>query len=408
MSEEKTGAVEGGLRWTVLIPCLFTISCSSEPARKAASIEVRDSLGIRITENPSAESPGVATWRISERPRIRLGGRQSGQGHELFRVQDVILLEAGSIAVLNGGTTEVRVFSPEGHLSWSYGREGDGPGELSGPIGLVRLPEDSIGVWDWGHARALILTEGGELAREVSAPAAFPRGLRSEPIGHSGGNGLFVRVLRTERAQGSGWSTVPFTTHLIVSDDSTVALGEYPWQEVRLFEEIGIVSGRTFAGWGSAFTASGGGFGIARGESCEFELRDRQGVLEAIVRWSCPDRTVEDRHIEAYRTAELSAAQDQVARAAVEQRMEVIPIADEFAPYSAVLTDSDGRIWVRNFDRPSSNADARWIVFDLAGRMVATVAMPQERVLDVSSSSVATLARDELGVEEVRVYDLIR
>lgn len=76
--------------------------------------------------------------------------------------------------------------------------------------------------------------------------------------------------------------------------------------------------------------------------------------------------------------------------------------------YSRVLVDAAGNLWVAEYRRPGDDLP-RWTVFDLDGRMLGTIDMPQGfSPSEIGSDYVLGTIRDELDVERVRLYELVR
>ncbi len=61
----------------------------------------------------------------------------SGEAFAFFNVTDATRLPDGSLMVLDGGSFEVRHSDPSGRHLWSFGREGEGPGELVASPALI-------------------------------------------------------------------------------------------------------------------------------------------------------------------------------------------------------------------------------------------------------------------------------
>jgi hypothetical protein len=83
---------------------------------------------------------------VSDSPAVRIGTSSGDERYELFRAADGTFLANGSIAVVNGGSHEIRFYDLEGAFVQSVGRQGHGPGELQSPRRLFRLAGDSIAV----------------------------------------------------------------------------------------------------------------------------------------------------------------------------------------------------------------------------------------------------------------------
>jgi len=109
---------------------LFFVAGSTLGATQPALID---------TDGPAQ---GASTLDIQELWRV--GGED---GEVLFgRITDVKRHPNGEVHVLDNQLCQVEVFSPEGDHLRTLTRQGDGPGEVRQPIGLVLLPGDLLGV----------------------------------------------------------------------------------------------------------------------------------------------------------------------------------------------------------------------------------------------------------------------
>jgi len=91
------------------------------------------------TDGPSE---GIVTLDLEE--LWRAGGEDS---EVLFgRISDVVRHSNGEVYVLDNQLCQVEVFGPDGQHRRTLSRQGDGPGEVRQPTGLVLLNDDLVGV----------------------------------------------------------------------------------------------------------------------------------------------------------------------------------------------------------------------------------------------------------------------
>lgn len=89
--------------------------------------------------------PAMATiWEVADSPSVTVGVDDEQPGHALVRVVGATRLSDGRLVVAEAGTSELRVFGPEGDYQGALAGEGDGPGELRFLAGVVRLPGDTL------------------------------------------------------------------------------------------------------------------------------------------------------------------------------------------------------------------------------------------------------------------------
>ena len=95
---------------------------------------------LRIDTDGPAD--GVVTLDLHE--LWRTGGED---GEVIFgRITDLVRHENGEVYVLDNQLCLVEVFGPDGEHRRTLTRQGDGPGEVRQPIGVVLLPGDQVGI----------------------------------------------------------------------------------------------------------------------------------------------------------------------------------------------------------------------------------------------------------------------
>lgn len=76
----------------------------------------------------------------------------------------------GTILIADGSSLSIRVFSQEGRLVRSVGREGSGPGEFQSVPWARQCGRDSLFVWDPVAARVSVVSKEGTFARDFRLP----------------------------------------------------------------------------------------------------------------------------------------------------------------------------------------------------------------------------------------------
>jgi hypothetical protein len=101
--------------------------------------------------------------------------------------------------------------------------------------------------------------------------------------------------------------------------------------------------------------------------------------------------------------------------------LESFPLPDRIPAFWDFLVDDLGFIWVRPFEpgrtglylghgiASSAGPGGDWLILSPAGALVGTVSLPADlEPMQITQDAVVGVARDELGVEYVRVYGLER
>ncbi len=119
-----------------------------------------------------ADGPSQGVQALALRELWRVGGED---GDLIFgRVADLKMHEDGSVYILDNQLCQVVVISADGEHLRDLSREGDGPGELRQPVGLVFLPDDVLGIGMGFPGRLITIgTDGTPLGTHhpVGAPA---------------------------------------------------------------------------------------------------------------------------------------------------------------------------------------------------------------------------------------------
>lgn len=125
-----------------------------------------DSAGVELVTN-SAWPPEVA---LSADTSVLIGGRESGAG-SFFRVGRplVDVDESGMIFVLDPTRPRVEAFTAAGDLVASWGRRGEGPGELESPL-AVAASGGRVTVHEASRAVFISYDRSGGLLGEQPAP----------------------------------------------------------------------------------------------------------------------------------------------------------------------------------------------------------------------------------------------
>ena len=156
-------------RVLVLVAALSVHVACISPDNASVTI-VRDSAGVVIAESPLEASGDEWGFQL---PPVLLIGRSEGteDGPDLFgRINQVIRLSGGNIAVAEGLAGEIRVFDDGGRHLRTLGRRGEGPGEFANLWTIAELPGDTIAAVDLLGGRISLFTRSGTFARSFPIP----------------------------------------------------------------------------------------------------------------------------------------------------------------------------------------------------------------------------------------------
>ncbi len=141
------------------------------------------------------------------------------------------------------------------------------------------------------------------------------------------------------------------------------------------------------------------------GESWEIEVYSPDGGLTHLFRRDEPNRTVTQEMKDEYRDTGLGS--DVLAEAA--PVIASMPIPDTMPAYETFIVDDNGSLWVENYTYVSSDEQPSWAVFREDGRYLGDVDTPLgTQVTHIGDDFVLVIWEDELEVQQVRMYELIK
>ena len=137
---------------------------------------VVDSAGVEIVTSSNDGWTADEAWTLGENPVV-LGGPESGLGEaeELWQVRAIPRLPGGGVAVLSGGNHRIHVFDAGGTHVRTFGRQGEGPGELVRPHSMAFRAPDTLMVLDR-------VPEGGVVRSGGECPGHGIGGLASRRV----------------------------------------------------------------------------------------------------------------------------------------------------------------------------------------------------------------------------------
>jgi len=105
--------------WLAPTLALVGAACNRPtPEDRSPGVAVRDSAGIEIVESTRPLWSDSDGWRVESAPVLDLSASGAGPNHEFFQVRGMRRLIDGSLAVANGSSNEVRLYSADGQSSY--------------------------------------------------------------------------------------------------------------------------------------------------------------------------------------------------------------------------------------------------------------------------------------------------
>jgi hypothetical protein len=416
-------------RSSLLLVSLAAAACSGEPA-PALAAEITDSAGVRVVMNLPPET--APEWRVAEIPEVEIGIRAEGRltsvvdpAYVLWEIKGAVRLSDGTIVVANGGTLDLRYYTPQGQLIVRAGRSGNGPGEFA-DISLVGvLPGDSVVVNDVRHRVISVYDRRGQLIRTHRLSGEF--GAFPNPVGVLDDGSLFLSQRSLEPAEGEfreRGGNLRTTGRVIVAGPDGMErrfLGDFPGAETQCINDAargllcpvgsGILFGRRLFG-----SAAHDRIALATSDSFSVRILDGHGGAIHIVRQRREPMEVRDADYERVRAAMMERFPEGLLPE-LERGLDAMPRRETYPAFEGIRLDRAGELWVEESRRPGDDgrpdvtASTRpvWQVFDRQGFLIGRVEAPAGlQITDSGPDYILGVAKDDLDVERVRLYRVER
>jgi hypothetical protein len=371
---------------TLLVPLLS--ACGGDRTGADAAVRV-DTLADGSVHVLNPETRGEA-WQLRELWRV---GALESDGPDQFG--GILALEAdgaGRVYVLDGHSSEVRVFDAGGRHLRSFGRPGAGPGELRQPSGLSVAPDGNLWVANPGNVRYEVFDTTGAFVtsrRQLTQMMSFPWGGLVDRSGRVYDSG-FGLVLRAEGEAEPDTMRLPeYAAPRFVHTTGTSSMSYSIPYSPQLHWALDP-DGRLWTGVSDAYRIT---------------LRDDAGN---------PMRTVEKPYTHLPVTAAEREGVRERLRGFTDQggTVDLSRVPRHKAAFTRLAFDDRGFLWVR----PSLPADADEVVFDVFdpdGLLVGSVRLPVAptalgMALEVRGNRLYAAVESEDGVPQVVAFELMR
>ena len=391
----------------------------------------------RVGQADAAEQPDSAVWtaktawRLTREPVVEILGSAEIVEEAPLDPVSVFRLDDGRYVVADGdqnGWHAFMVYTARGKFVAQWGREGRGPGEFGQLFtwaGVYR--GDSIAAYDFADTALEVFTPDGKFVRSLKLPPAnvsvtAPRGRNSasEVLVGPVRDGRVLKfeqtVLKIPESEGPLYYEPDLTIynpdHATSIRLAALRTWGYWWDGKKRAEYPFLPAALTIAGREVWY----------HGTAEDFSIRvfDPTGRVLRTLRRPFTRELVSPEDKEAYiqwNTSMYRGGREGSKALAdqVEKRLRTETRFAELKPvYSSLVEDAEGNLWVEHFRwftkyQAPMPKPTRWSVFDREGRFLGEVEVPASFIISsITNDQVLGFWQDELDVEHVRVYGLIK
>lgn len=396
-----------------LLPTMPDSSALHQFLRDAGGLDLSDQDEPETSEEDGGSTAqgerrvvDIPTWTLSREPTLTVGMLEGPDEMLFHHIGGTAIMSDGRLAVVDAGAHVVRFYNDDGDHLLSLGREGEGPGDLSAPGLVEAVRYDSLVVANFGTFQRSIVGPGeevryaGRFDPRAWQLAALPNGVVEQE-----------RTMMGRRLERSGPRPGRDPVRLVdPSTDIALELGVFDYQEV--FVEV-LDSGRQrtvpvpFA-TGVHLAPLESGIVLNVGGGPELVRYDLSGAVRDTILLPLEPTEATDRHLDAWIKLRLATIRESSERhwrdvLGAMDVPEVLPIIDRLLP------DGAGGFWARLHAELEELPDIEWIALNPEGELVGGITLPDRFELrQVGSDFVLGVSFDELGVQRVHRYDLVR
>ena len=379
-----------------------------------------DSAGITIVTNSAGLWQDGSGWQFDPEPMLQIGHNDTDDPHyDLVGIRSGLLLADGGIIAVLSGSRQIHRFNRNGEWVRSFGREGEGPGEMRSPTNVI-LASDTIYMTDLQLSRITAYHLSSDGVTTWPFPNSDSTG-RVSPIGRlTDGRWLGTQTAPISPGSSleSGVSRPPTIWHLIDSDlsDITSAVATLSGAERNITIGTGTGGRVSFIevanlSIGRGSPAAVGSQYLWAGDNSIAELRryTLSGQIDMIIRWQPVAIPITDDLLARMKAAELERWDGNPRMmAGVESKFKILPPAKIVPFFQGLHLDRDNNLWVRSY-RVFDADSIRFTIFNPDGQELGDLSLPpKSTLLDIGKDQVLTSWQDEDDLEYLRVYRLRR
>jgi hypothetical protein len=344
---------------------------------------------------PSDSIAQAPEWRLALTPRVSIGVADGDERYAFRRVAGVLRTRDGRLLVADYGSP-ISLFDSAGVFVRSVGGTGSGPGEYTS-VRMFTYRGDSIAVWDFTQRRITVFDRDGTFGRTISV--IVPRvhwlpGTRSTStccrVASALADGSFVLEFPSVVSDQPGPERYGMVT--LARVHATCHSRVRQLHETMRFEFA--VVGDTIVG------GNGEGQFLLRVAGNAQDTVRLGGVAIPIT------DSIKSEIARSYR--DEFARNPKMFEGRIEEAFEG-QYADVLPAYTRVTSDAAGRIWLGQWAVPHGVDSMTFHIYTQRGEPVARIRLPRANwVSHLGADHLTLVESDSLGVQYVRVYDILR
>ncbi|MBN2246211.1 MAG: 6-bladed beta-propeller [Candidatus Aminicenantes bacterium] len=349
--------------------CVFVLSMGCQKQDSAWKGTISEEDGVTVVKNPKEPMYGVDVFSLVE--ELAITDEAGGEECIFSNIIAIDIDETGRIYILDYRDAHVYIFDTDGTYIKTFGRKGQGPGELNMPITMKALKGNMLAVENLRNCINFYSLEG-DFIREVQTATAGAMRVTID----SHGNVFGTLVIRDE--ENPRYELVKFDPEM----NKICSLGSSPLASARK----------------GGYNPFGGSFVyniryddyivFGNHEKYEIDIYDPSGKL---IKKISKD----------YDPVEITKEEkDRIPPPPGDIK---VSIPKYHNPYSWFLTDDEGRIFVQTYEQVEEGGGYIYDVFDIEGKCLVKIPLKSTPRL-IKKKKLYTVESDKEGFLTVKRY----
>ena len=360
-----------------IITVFFSISAYSLPVQ---DVRIKTENGVQVVYNPKnpISVPGVPT-RIEVTQDLCIGDEEGIEDFVFSQIRSVQVDEEENIYVLDSREVCVKVFDRNGKHLRTFGKRGQGPGEIQSPTRMYLTAGKEILIYDTGNSRLSCYSLDGECLKEMSTAKHF----LSRAIPDSKGNIIAQLLVPGDEIVYEIKKFDPNLNPIVTIGSIGQEVTPYVLNMVTPTLNVRVMKNDNIA-WGYS-------------EKYEIFVVSPEGkTLRKIVKDYKPVKITEEEKKRLIK----EGFGEQGAPAGYK-----LEFPKNHYPYYFFICGDDGRIYARTYEK-DKDGNFKYNVFDPEGRYIANFSLPEIDFLYVvkNNKMYSMVWEDEKGIPVIKRY----
>jgi hypothetical protein len=363
----------------IILSIAVMMSCTQNENEWKGTIEEKD--GVILVKNP--REPMYEEGILSIHSDLTIGENTEDENYAFNIIGGIEVDDRENIYILDRISTTIKVFNKRGEFLRTFGKTGQGPGEMQRPSFLQITEEEELVIGDPSTRRLIYFSLQGDFLRQTLLAKI---GYLADPIRIDSAGNLYVSLVHPPTREGPGFTKFnsDFELLLIITTHEISKVTENREAKVLLPFDCYIVSRNDHVIWGNS-------------KEYLLNVLNPEGKLIRIIKKDHKPLKLneKDRKYWGEKASRLSLAK-------MGYKM-ILP--DFFPAFQSFSIDEEGRIFVQTFERHQEQEKSfySYDVFDSEGKYITKIPIHSfPRVW--KNGKFYTIEADKDGFQYVKRY----